>query len=212
LYDDPSGGPDSRLHVLTLGGGLHPRDGGLGPGLEPTWSPDGSRIAFGATRATPNTNIYVADRDGGNVHVLTHFRHGATQPAWSPDGRTIAFEGEGGIGLVPAAGGEVRSLFSRGVEPSWSPNGRQLVFASSLGGQHEALFTIRPDGGGLRRITKLPGGQRSPTWSPDSRYLLVMDQNGAPTGTLVSVIDVTSGRITTVGTLPGYAADPSWSR
>ena len=255
-YDRLSRGLVSSLNLFSLGAAVrHVLPLASTQGVEPTWSPDSREIAFGGTGATPNTNIYVADRNGKNIRVLTHFRHGASQPVWSPDGRTIAFEAGGGIELVSASGGQIRSL-TEGTYPSWNPNGSELVFERHLGsGNSEALFTIRPDGNGLRRITNLPGEQRSavwspdgkeiafewwtpsgtglylirpdgmhlrrvttaalpqgrPAWSPDSRYLAVLSDDGLKAGSRILVVDVKSGRVATVATVPSDAADPSWS-
>jgi TolB protein len=256
-YDDESGALDSSLDLLSLSTArTHAlRLASTQQSVEPAWSPDGREIAFGGVGPRANTNVYVADRSGNHVRVLTRFRGGATQPAWSPDGRTIAFE-EDGIRLVSAAGGHIRSLTSDGTYPSWSPSGSELVFERHLGsGNSEALFTIRPDGSGVRRLTNLPGEQRSPVWSPNgkeiafewwtpagtglylirpdgthlrrvttvallqgrpawspnSRYLAVLSADGGATSTRVLVIDVASGRVSTVATVPGYAANPSWS-
>jgi Tol biopolymer transport system component len=224
--------------------------------VDPAWSPDGREIAFGGQRGQENTNIYVADRDGSNVRVLTHFRHGAVQPAWSPDGRTIAFTlGDGGIELVSASGGRLRRLTYRGSDPAWAPSGRELLFDRNLGPYSEALYTIRPDGHGVRRLTHLPGEQRSPAWSPDGReiafewvtpageslylirpdgthlhrvtsaqippgrpawspdgrYLLAMAAFGSSETTPIVLIDVKTGRVSKLRTVPGGDADPSWS-
>jgi Tol biopolymer transport system component len=255
-YDRLSRGLVSSLNLFSLDtAARHELRLASTQGLEPAWSPDSREIAFGGTGATPNTNIYVADRNGKNIRVLTHLRQGATQPVWSPDGRTIAFEAGGGIELVSASGGRIRSL-TEGTYPSWNPNGSELVFERHVGsGNGEALFTIRPDGSGLRRVTNLPGEQRSevwspdgkeiafewwtpsgtglylirpdgthlrrvttaalpqgrPAWSPDSRYLAVISDDGLRAGSRILVIDVKSGRVATVATVPSDAADPSWS-
>ena len=53
----------------------------------PTWSPDGTRIAFASTRSDDGVaegDIYVMDADGGNVQQLTDDLGVDWSPAWSP--------------------------------------------------------------------------------------------------------------------------------
>ena len=59
----------------------------------PSWSPDGKRIAFMADRKgdVVNWDVYVIDADGGNQQNLTENRVYDSSPSWSPDGKRIAF-------------------------------------------------------------------------------------------------------------------------
>ena len=57
----------------------------------PAWSPDGSRIAFGADRGEGRPNIYVMSADGVGQTGLTTDPAQDGVPAWSPDGSKIAF-------------------------------------------------------------------------------------------------------------------------
>ena len=60
---------------------------------EPSWSPDGERIAFTSDRKgdLQNFEIYVIDTDGGNQQRLTNHRGDSGTPSWSPDGERIVF-------------------------------------------------------------------------------------------------------------------------
>ncbi len=172
-FDTDEGQSAPELRLLSLATG---RVTGLAvePSMvvQPSWSPDGRQIAFAGQRGNENTNIYVADRNGSHLRELTHFGHGATQPAWSPDGKLIAFETDAGIELVRVSDDHIRALVAKGSDPSWAPGGSELVFDRPLGrGESEALFTIRPDGTGLKRLTHLPRLQRYPAWSPDGREI-----------------------------------------
>ena len=60
---------------------------------DPSWSPNGKRIAFASDRKgdAVNPEIYAMDADGGNLQRLTENRHEDASPSWSPDGKRIAF-------------------------------------------------------------------------------------------------------------------------
>jgi tricorn protease len=102
-------------------------------------------------------------------------------PDISPSGKRAVFEARGEIFSVPAEHGVVRNLTrSSGVAerfPVWSPDGKTLAYFSDRSGEYE--LTIRPaDGSGSEEsLTKLgPGFRYRPSWSPDSKKIVFIDQ------------------------------------
>lgn len=105
----------------------------------PTWSPDGSRIAFARSTLTSEFDgaeeIYAVNRDGTGERLVVENRHFASSPyslAWAPDGRSIAIETSSTIGctsisLVAVGGGTVRPLTTctkpseSSLAPAWQP-------------------------------------------------------------------------------------------
>ena len=75
----------------------------------------------------------------------------------------------GDIYVVNLETGASRYLVS-GFDPAISPDGRTVAFTRDGGGQ--GLYLIDMDGGNERRIYAGGEGLRSPTWSPDGRYVL----------------------------------------
>jgi Tol biopolymer transport system component len=79
-----------------------------GVGLQPDWSPDGSRIAFGARK-----HVFTVGARGRGLDRLTGPRRASAasaDPAWSPDGRRIAFLRDGDIYVMRADGRGVRRI------------------------------------------------------------------------------------------------------
>lgn len=141
----------------------------------PTWSPDGTRIAF--TRATftssvqPHVAIYMIDPNSGGERLLIE---DATEPAWSPDGSRIVFTsirdryGEtcfhecspsGEIYVARADGTDPRRLTTSQADdrsPSWAPDGRNIAFVSDRSNRvnHDnEIYVVEVEGGDVRRVT-----------------------------------------------------------
>jgi len=84
-------------------------------GMTPSWSAEGSKIAFASIR-TGNLEIHVMSADGSAVTRLTNHPADDLFPAWSPDGSRIAFtsfrSGTGSIHLMRPDGSGVVTLAS----------------------------------------------------------------------------------------------------
>jgi Tol biopolymer transport system component len=92
----------------------------------PSWSPDGTRIAFASTRSG-QMDIWVMNRDGSGPVRLTRSSEAEEWPAWAPDGQMIAFSavrsGNSDIYLMNADGSNVTRLTddpSADTRPAWS--------------------------------------------------------------------------------------------
>ncbi|MCH7475498.1 MAG: PD40 domain-containing protein [Gemmatimonadetes bacterium] len=97
----------------------------------PSWSPDGSRIAF-ACSSGGKTDICLVDSDGGGLENLTNGPAIDGEPDWAPDGSQILFSRDslldGGIWVMNADGSGERQLFAgRATAPSWAPDGTRFL-------------------------------------------------------------------------------------
>jgi TolB protein len=97
------------------------------------------------------------------------------RPRFSPDGRTVVYvTGGGEIRAMPAAGGK-SVLVARGGfandTPSWSADGRLIAFSRQETAVRWNLYVVRPDGRGLRRVTRQARQAVTPAWSPDRHRL-----------------------------------------
>jgi WD40 repeat protein len=157
----------------------------------PSWSPDGSRLAFHrAQQDVPGGKIFTIAEDGTGEQLL----HTGMFADWSPDGHTIAFsDGERYDGttlmdlwLIGADGANARRLTDDPAGeymPTWSPDGGRLVYLrieGSYGATGSAsLWTVRPDGSERRKLADIAtSAVVTPTWSPDGTTVLY----SCPTG------------------------------
>lgn len=167
----------------------------------PTWSPDGSRIAFVAgAYSSPGRTLWVVNADGTNKRSLGDYL--ARYPAWSPKGGKIAFAyitiytvNEDGSGLT-----QLLSSNMRADRPAWSPDAKSLAFGSDTG-----IWIVNADGTGQRQVTSTPGDSY-PAWSPDGMQLVF----GAADNIDVINVDGTGRHRIFTGGNAG-AGLPSWS-
>jgi Tol biopolymer transport system component len=136
----------------------------------PSFSPDGTRIAFVSNR-TSQSEIWTARRDGSGEMQLTHFNSFAGTPRWSPDGRWIVFDclagGNPDIWVISAEGGTPRRITAgpgQNTKPAWSPDGAWVYFASGRSGTDQ-IWKVTADGQSPTQLTW--GGGREPLPSAD---------------------------------------------
>jgi len=148
-------------------------DGGEGYFHEhPAWSPDGTMIALATWDSNNDSYFHLAviDADGTGLTQLTDDVLGEDvrwQPAWSPDGSVIAFSCGGlcvinrdGSGLVRATAPPLYVWWT----PGWAPDGSVVGFTGTPEGQWD-VYTIRPDGTGLRNLTNLVTSDQFGSWA-----------------------------------------------
>ncbi len=162
---------------------------GEGYTAQPSISADGALVAYASDRAgAGNLDIWVHHMGGGDPIQVTSDPADERQPAFSPDGARLAFRSErepGGLYTMPVLGGEPRLLVEGGFNPRYSPDGRWIAywkgpfvgFATATGSYR--TFVVAASGGAPREITGFTG-VRFPTWSADSKWLLVVASRTDP--------------------------------
>ena len=141
---------------------------------EPSWSPDGERIAFVSDRNNKADYLYVMDSDGGNLKRLTSDAV-SRAPAWSPDGQKILYvrsKGGNQIWVMDADGGNRKQLTHAGlnVYPAWSPDSRRIAYAAFKGGLPE-IYVMEANGENQQRLTQHMTATGHPSWSPDGQWI-----------------------------------------
>ena len=177
------GRPDDRTGLAVWNtDGTEPRRifRGEGSVLAPQWSADGEWIVFGVgnyflARTRP-AHLMMVRADGADSRVLTTGEGNAGFPSFSPDGTEVVYrywsDKAGGLRVVTLKDGAVRTL-TTGYDnfPVWSPRGDRIVF-SRLADDEFDIYTIRPDGSDVQRLTTSPGNDSHPAWSADGAHIL----------------------------------------
>ncbi len=171
--------------------------------FDPTWSPDGSKIAFGSNRDAyahkKGEDIFVMDADGTNQVNLTQSPDSRdVDPQWSLDGRKIVFasdrHGSWNIHIMNPDGTGQTNLTS-GLDsdkhPQWFPDGSKIAFTRFYPESGPTnILAVDQDGTNLIHLTSHEGNDMRFSWSPDgskilfdsdrdgNRDIFVMDSNG----------------------------------
>jgi TolB protein len=177
---------DGRHERLLVGGSVLD--------MNPSFSPDGQSVLF-TSRRHGSADIYRVHIDDSRLERLTDDPAFDDQAMMAPDGRHVVFvssrSGQADIWILDLASRRTRNLTDHAggdYRPAWSPDGEWIAFTSdrdsdgaragtpSRSGvfspsQITALYIVRPDGGGLRRLTVGDTSVGSATWSPDSTRL-----------------------------------------
>ncbi|UWZ85309.1 S9 family peptidase [Occallatibacter riparius] len=121
----------------------------------PQLSPDGKRVIYEQSRTnwennSFDTELWIANADGTERHLLTVRAGSSSSASWSPDGQWIAF------------------LSDRPAALKDSPSGQRQ------------LYLMPADGGDAQQITKMEHGINGFEWAPDSKHIAFAAEGADP--------------------------------
>jgi Tol biopolymer transport system component len=204
--------PEGRT-VLELAPSLA---GEEGSDRSPTWSPDGTKLAFGAHRGVDVDEIYTMNADGSTRRRLTFDSGGGNrvynvEPAWSPDGRLIAWLKQTGpssardVWVMNSDGTAQRRFTNDGGSKStlkWSPDSSRLLYSQWTSRSEVRVLDVAT--ATVRSLTPAGSWEASPAWSPDGTEIALVS------GTTLVVADADGTRRRDVPTT-ARAGSPVWS-
>jgi Tol biopolymer transport system component len=176
--------PDYGIWVMDADGSNRTR---LTTGFdyEPSWSPDGTKIAFhrsagiGRIAAGGGTSslIMTMNADGSNPTAIGP----GLSPSWSPDGTRIVYVIEGEIHEMDLDGSDDVAVTQGNQDdnPAYRPDGSVIAFQRYLTGAGVAgfgntdIFVVKPDGSNVTPVTQTANlAEHDPDWAPDGSALV----------------------------------------
>lgn len=190
-------------------------------GLEydPSWSADGTRIAF--VHAEANTDVWIMNADGTGQTNLTSSAANETAPSWSPDGTKLLYtsdvDGSKQIFVMNADGtGQTNLSNAPGTDDDaaqWSPDGSTIVFVRTAPASFPRLYVMGPDGSGQAPLEPPhDGGQDlEPHWSPDGTRIAFMSDRDCCTFDIFVVDRDGTGAVNVTNSQTDAESEPTWA-
>jgi len=215
LYSYDESGALAEARNLTADGNDGVEDTGI-----PSWSPDGSTIAFAAldpAAAGEQWDIWLIDVASGEKTQLNSDAPTDTSPVFSPDGTKLLFtsrdraDSERDIWVMDIDGGSMEQLTSDpGAESSahWSPDGSRIVYRGNTDGSND-IWTMNADGSNQQLLVDLGADEFDPRWSPlGDQIAFISDIEG---NFDVWVVGIDGLNATNLTNHPGDDEYPSWT-
>lgn len=174
--------------------------------------------------ATGHDEVFVVAISGGPPTQVTDRRlDRAFEPTFSPDGEWIVFEShplssetDGVLYKIRPSGADLTQLTTQANagnarQPVWSPVGDKIVFQAPGASGVFDVFTIGPDGAGLRNVTRSTAEDTDASFSPDGRFIVYSSNEGGVAHANLHAIPAAGGAAIPVTDSDAYDGAPAWS-
>jgi Tol biopolymer transport system component len=175
----------------------------------PTWSPDGTKIAFESAPGEKYDIYMTSSTPGGIVTKITNDVYKNVEPACSPDGDRIAYVCINGVDKtikIKNLNTGIETSIREGLCPQWSPDGNDLVFAAYNGETYPSIWKRNLNTGDETQLTDNLSFYTQPDWSEDDLSIVYNKSNYLPT---IWIVSSQGGTPSQVSISYGYA--PKWS-
>jgi Tol biopolymer transport system component len=197
--------------------------------VNPSWSPDGSRLTFSSDR-DGIYSIYVMNADGSNVRRLTTPQSPNLDalPSWSPDGSRIAFTRFDSVDGDTRLGGDIFLVNPDGtgltnftntparaeLNPTWSADGSSLAFEAYGGGQPRNIFRTPVAGGTAVNVTNHAADDFKPAWSrPGNSHIAFTSNRPGNNRWSIYIVDTSgNGLRQLTNATSGQDSNAAWSK
>lgn len=167
------------------------------PIISPSWSPDGTKVAF-VSFGDRKPVVYVLNLVTGQRTLIANYKGNNSAPAWSPDGTRLAIalsrDGLTQVFTVNADGSGLRRLTnaqSINTEPRFAADGHSIYFTSDRSGGPQ-IYKMNLDGSNIQRVTFNGSYNISPRLSPDGKLLAYISRRDG--GFYLYTLDLTNGQ------------------
>ncbi|ERK18306.1 MAG: Tol-Pal system beta propeller repeat protein TolB [Pantoea sp.] len=153
------------------------------PLMSPTWSPDGSKLAY-VTFESGKSALVVQTLANGAIRQVASFPRHNGAPAFSPDGSKLAFAlsktGSLNLYVMDLGSGQIRQITDgryNSTEPTWFPDSQTLAYTSDQAGAPQ-IYKIGINGGAPQRITWEGSQNQDADVSADGKTMVMISSAG----------------------------------
>ncbi|WP_251549264.1 alpha/beta hydrolase family protein [Neobacillus muris] len=187
---------------------------GKGKNYSPSWSPDGTELAFISSRSGKN-QLFCLSKFGGEARQLTNLPSGASHPVWSPDGKTIAFVTSLKLDQTLSNQEEADKKQDKPQPLEVSQMKYKSDSSGFWQGQYSQIAVIDINSGEVTQLTEGNVDYALYGWSPDGQNLLIgadlEEQSDLSFNQDIFLLEVNTKKLAPITNGTGYFEKASFS-